>query len=146
MFWRLIGQYPLPVYQGAWNFAQSFLNAYTCHSWCPKSLRLHSGKECPPRLLGGRFADSSDIILFQCTKEPDILHRVSLTFIQVIPDVQSHQDSIQESRLSSKTTWRTLWRLIGRCSLPVCREARFDIWYLLRYLVSLRYFSENLVS
>ena len=76
MFWRLIGQYPLPVYQGAWNLAQSFLNVYTCHSWCPKSLRLHSGKECPPRLLGGRFADSSDIILFQCTKEPDILHRV----------------------------------------------------------------------
>ena len=119
MLWRLIGQYPLPVYQGAWNLAQSFLHVYTCHSWCPKSLRLHSGKECPPRLLGGRSADSSDIILFQCTKEPDILHRVSLTFIHIITDIQSHLNSSQESRISSKTPWRTLWRLKGECHLTV---------------------------
>ena len=34
----------------------------------------------------------------------------------------------------------------SRSSLLTGTYPRFDIWYLLRYLVSLRYFSENLVS
>ena len=33
----------LPLHLEPWNFAQSFLEVYTCHSWCPKSSRLHSG-------------------------------------------------------------------------------------------------------
>ena len=44
--------------------------------------------------------------------------------ISVIPDVQSHLNSIQESRMSSKTPWRTLWRLKGECHLAV----HLEIW------------------
>ena len=38
-------------------------------------------------------------------------------------DVQSHLDSIQESRMSSKTPWRMLLRLKGECPIPVDRGA-----------------------
>ena len=54
---------------------------------------------------------------------PEILHRPSSRFIHSIPDVQSHLDSIQESRMSSKTPWRMLLRLKGECPIPVDRGA-----------------------
>ena len=59
----------------------------------------------------------------QRTKRPEILHRASLTFIYVIPDVQSHLDTIQESRMSSKTPWRTLLRHKGEYLLPMHQGA-----------------------
>ena len=42
IIWRLMGECPLPVNLKAFNFAQSFLNVYIHHSWCPNSSRLHS--------------------------------------------------------------------------------------------------------
>ena len=49
-------------------------------------------------------------ILFQCTQRPKTLHTASFMLIYVLPDVQSHLDSIQESRMSSQTPWRMLRR------------------------------------
>ena len=53
-------------------------------------------QECPPRFLGGRSGDTKENILFQCTMGPEILHRASLLFIYVTPDVQRHLKSIKE--------------------------------------------------
>ena len=80
-------------------------------------------QECPPRFLGGRSGDTKENILFQCTKGSEILHRASLMFVHVIPDIQSHLDFIQESRMSSKIPWKTLWRSQGEYPLPMHRGA-----------------------
>ena len=87
-------------------------------------------------------------VFFQCTYGPEILHRASLMFIYVIPDVQSHLDSIQESGMSSKCTWRMLWRLSGQCPLPIYRGARnFAQSFLIVYIChSLRPYSSWLDS
>ena len=47
-----------------------------------------------------------------------------LNIYNIIPDVQSHLDSIQESGMSFKIPWRMLWRLKGECPLPV----HLEVW------------------
>ena len=72
---------------------------------------------------------------FQCTSRLETLHRASFMFIQVILDIQSHIDSVQESGMSSKCTWRTLWRRSGQCPLPIYRGARnFAQSFLIVYI------------
>ena len=44
-------------------------------------------------------------------------------FVYVIPDIQSHLDSILESRMSFKTPCLMLWRFIGESPFPVNQAA-----------------------
>ena len=50
--WRLIGEYSLPVDQGARNIAHSFILDIQKH------LDYTQESKCPPRLLGGYSGDS----------------------------------------------------------------------------------------
>ena len=72
-------------------------------------------------------------MLSQCTNGPEILHRASLIFIYVIPDIQSHLHSIQVSKMSSKTPWRKLWILVGECHLPI----NLEVWHFAESFLNL---------
>ena len=61
------------------------------------------------------------------------MHRASLIFIYVIPDIQSHLHSIQGSKWSSKTPWRKPWILVGECPLPIYLE----IWHFAQSFLNL---------
>ena len=73
-------------------------------------------QECPPRLLGGRTGDYKENVHFLCLEGPEILQGASLMFIQVILDVQSHLDSIQESRLLIGHYGNSLKNVLFQCT------------------------------
>ena len=75
------------------------------------------------------FSTLFHLSLYQLTNLMLPVHLESWSFAQSFlnvytchTDIQSHLNSIQESRMSSKTPWRTLWRLKGEFHLPVHLE------------------------
>ena len=103
----------------AWNFAVILQKVSTNNFLRQKSSRLHSGiKNVLEDSLEEALETRRRICSFSAAIGPEILHRASLLFIYVTPDVQSHLKSIKESKMSSKTPWRMLWRLKGECPLP----------------------------
>ena len=97
---------------------------YICHSWCPKSPRLHSGIEnILQDSLGDALEKHRRISSSRISRSLKFCKHLSqcwrMSFLTSI-------DSIQDRRKSSKTPWRKLSRHIEE-SLPPVHQVEWNI-------------------